>query len=282
MIDPSENTAPEPRYALGHSDPELERLVTQARVIDPITRRFFLAAGIAPGMRVLDVGSGMGDVSFLAAELVGTAGEVVGVDRAARASASARARASGRSLHNVSFRTGDVLEMSFERPFDAIVGRYVLQHLADPAAALRRVATHLAPGGLVVFHELDWDGVRSSPASPTYDQCCRWSQLALELGGAETHMGAKLYPVFGAAGLPPPALRLEAMIAGSANSWDRLYLAAELARTLLPTMETMGVATAVDVAIDTLATRMQSEVVANNSVIIGHWQVGAWTRLKPT
>ena len=73
------------RYVLGHSDGELERLVAQARLIDPITKRFFADAGITAGMRVLDVGSGAGDVAFLAAGLVGETGEVVGNDRAAAA-----------------------------------------------------------------------------------------------------------------------------------------------------------------------------------------------------
>ena len=61
-------------YVLGHSDRELERLRLQAQLIDPITRQFLIEAGISPGMRVLDVGSGAGDVAFLAADLVGPPG----------------------------------------------------------------------------------------------------------------------------------------------------------------------------------------------------------------
>jgi SAM-dependent methyltransferase len=70
-----------PNYMLGHSDKELARLGEQARIMGPITRRFFLEAGLAPGMRVLDVGSGAGDVSFLAADIVGDKGVIIGVDR---------------------------------------------------------------------------------------------------------------------------------------------------------------------------------------------------------
>ena len=67
-------------YILGHSAQELARLNAQARLVEPITRRFFQEAGIGAGMRVLDVGSGAGDVALLAAELVGSSGTVVGVD----------------------------------------------------------------------------------------------------------------------------------------------------------------------------------------------------------
>ena len=48
-------------------DRELERLHLQAKLVDPITRQFLNEAGIVPGMRVLDVGSGAGDVAFLLA-----------------------------------------------------------------------------------------------------------------------------------------------------------------------------------------------------------------------
>ncbi len=60
-----------PDYILGHSPQEIRRLELQASRIDPITRRFFAAAGVSAGDRVLDVGSGAGDVSFLTKQLVG-------------------------------------------------------------------------------------------------------------------------------------------------------------------------------------------------------------------
>src|SRR5262245_66690873 len=113
----AEGNLPGPSYVLGHSDHELQRLQTQARVKDPITRSFFVDAGIRPGMRVLDVGSGAGDVAFLAAGLVGDTGEVVGVDRSEEALETARGRADERSLHNVSFVQGAPCDLSFERPF---------------------------------------------------------------------------------------------------------------------------------------------------------------------
>ena len=106
-------------YVLGHSDQELARLNEQARIVEPITRRFFGDAGLVSGMRVLDVGSGAGEVSFLAADLVGDTGTIVGVDRASAAVEVARARAIASGRRNVSFREGDAAEIKFDEPFDA-------------------------------------------------------------------------------------------------------------------------------------------------------------------
>ena len=82
MASPDDNPGPSGAYVLGHSERELDRLTVQARLKDPMTRQFLREAGIVSGMRVLDVGSGAGDVALLAAELVSGSGKVVGVDRA--------------------------------------------------------------------------------------------------------------------------------------------------------------------------------------------------------
>jgi ubiquinone/menaquinone biosynthesis C-methylase UbiE len=271
---------PAPEYVLGHSDRELDRLQAQARLIDPVTRRFFHEAGVGPGMRVLDVGSGAGDVAFLVADLVGDSGEVVGADRVAAALETARTRAAARSLRNVSFRVGDPAEMTFERSFDAVVGRYVLQFQQNPAAMLRKLAAQLRPAGVVVFHEIDWGGLASFPPAPTFDRCCRWGRETLRLHGTDTRMGIKLYSTFVAAGLPPPWMRLEALVGGGANGLDLLRLTTDLMATLLPEMEHLGVATAADVGLDTLLARMRDEVIALSSVIVGPFQIGAWSRVQ--
>lgn len=270
---------PSPAYYLGHSGRELDRLRAQARVIDPITRRFFRDAGIIAGMRVLDVGTGAGDVALLVADLVGESGEVVGVDRAPIALAQATARAEAQSRRNVFFREGDPAHMSFERPFDAVVGRYVLQFQPDPVSMLRKLAVHVKPGGLIGFHEVDWYGVRSFPSSPTYEQCCRWILETLQLLNVETRMGIKLHATFLAAGLPAPTMRLEAVVGGPASVSDRLYLLANQVETMLPEMERLGITTAVRVALETLVERMDDEIHAESSVIVGRSEIGAWSQI---
>ena len=180
-------------YVLGHSDREIERLKAQARLVDPITTRFFREAGVAEGMRVLDVGSGAGDVAFLVADLVGERGTVVGVDRAPAAIDVARRRAATRSRQDVIFHVGDPAELPFDRLFDAVVGRYVLQFQPDPAAMLRKLATRVRPGGVIVFHEIDWGGLGSFPPVPTFDRCSRLGADTLRLHGTESRMGAESF-----------------------------------------------------------------------------------------
>jgi ubiquinone/menaquinone biosynthesis C-methylase UbiE len=278
MNEYSESSPPH-AYVLGHSQREIDRLKAQARLIDPITKRFFREAGIEEGMRVLDVGSGAGDVALLAAEVLGASGTVVGVDRVSLAIEEARKRVTALSLKNVSFRVGDPADLAFDQPFDAVVGRYVLQFQKDPAAMLRKLATHVRPGGVVVFHELDWGGVGSFPPVPTFDRVCQWGAETLRLHGTETRMGAKLYRTFVQAGLSPPGLRLEALLGGEPNSLDVLTLIAGIIETLLPEMERLRVADDDDVEIATLLERMRAEVEQSRSIVIGHYQIAAWSRV---
>jgi SAM-dependent methyltransferase len=272
------DSASGPKYVLGHSDREVARLKAQAALVDPTTRRFLQAAGITPGMHVLDVGSGAGDVAFLAAEIVGDTGSVIGVDRVPAAIKVASAGAASRALNNVTFREGDPAEISFDRPFDAVVGRYVLQFQKDPADVLRRLANHTRPGGPIVFHEIDWAGLASIPPVPTFDQCCRWGADAMSLHGTETHMGTKLHAAFVDAGLGSPTMRLEAPVGGMPVTLPWLEMFKELIATLLPQMERLGVATAVQVGLDTLVERIGREATNTKSLIIGHSQIGAWVR----
>src|SRR5438046_5201180 len=149
-------TDPAPHYALGSSDAEHERLIRQAALPAPFIERFFRSAGIGLGQRVLDLGSGVGDVAMLAAKLVGPSGEVVGVERDPRSIARASARVADAGLPNVTFTQSDVSQISSSKPFDAVVGRFILMVLPDPLAVLRSLTLLVRPGGVVAFHDLSW------------------------------------------------------------------------------------------------------------------------------
>lgn len=280
-----EGTGNKPRsheYELGHTAQELNRLNTQARLVDPFTRWYFREAGIGEGMRVLDVGSGAGDVAFLAAELVGKTGEVVGTDRSPTAIAAATVRANSRGLHNVSFQLGNPAELRFDHPFDAAVGRYVLMFNSDPAALLGGIARHVRPGGIVVFHEVEWTTVKSSPTVSLYDQCCRWIIETFEKVGTDPYIGKAMYHAFQKAGLPPPTMSLSALFGGGANERNGAGLIADLAVTMAPVMEQHGVVTQAALDPATLKKRMISEIVDRGSVVTGRSEVGAWSRVPET
>ncbi|TCL71224.1 methyltransferase domain-containing protein [Rhizobium sp. BK251] len=265
-------------YILVHSDRELRRLQDQAEIINPITRRILSAAGIKPGMRVLDVGCGGGDVTFLVSEMVGRAGHVVGVDRAPAAIAAAERRLGDHGIKNVSFRKGDAIALSFDEPFDAVVGRYVLMFQADPAAMLRSVAQHLRPGGIMAFHEPDWDGCRSNPPAPTYDRCCRWIVDAFHRSGIEANMGNKLDSAFRRAGLAAPSMHLESVVGGAKGGPEWGHLMVELIVTMLPEVRSNGGQTAGDVVIGSMEEHIAREI-EDGAVIVGRSEVGAWSRL---
>ncbi len=179
----------------------------------------------------------------------------------------------------MSFVEGDPAELTFGPPFDAVVGRYVLQFQREPAAMLRRLAANVRPGGVVVFHEIDWSGLSSFPPVSTYDRCSQWGADAMRLHGTETRMGSKLHATFVAAGLRAPTLRLEVLAVAGTESLPWLRLFKDLIATLLPEIERGGVATAHEVGVETLVERMSKEANASSSVLFGHYQIGAWVKV---
>jgi SAM-dependent methyltransferase len=272
-------STPQVEYALGHSSRELDRLSFQGTVCAPFTRQLFTQAGIEPGMRVLDVGSGSGDVSFLAAELVGESGHVLGVERSAAAVERARARAIRRNHPNVAFAVGDPAAMQFDQPFDAIVGRFVLMYQDDPVESLTKMTQHLRAGGLVAFQELDTSACRSCPAVSAFDEAARWLQEALRGSGARPELGLEMHSLFLDSGLPAPLMRFDAVVSGEAES-PVYELLAEGVRSLMPTLLKFNIASPAHVQIDSLADRIRKEVVARRAVVVSYGLVGAWAR-KP-
>ena len=277
-----QGSAQDPDYRLGHSEAEQQRLIVQEAVYGPLTERLLRTAGIGPGMRVLDIGCGVGEVSRLAARLVGPTGEVVGVDKSAAALETARRRVAALRLDRVRFVEADLANLAFERPFDAAIGRFVLMHLGDPAASLRRVAAQVRPGGVIAFQESDFTiPPIAYPPVPTYQQVSQFWGPPKEVP-VERQMGQKLYTTFLAAGLPPPQVRLEVPIGGGPDFPGYEYVAASL-RSILPLAERSGFITRAEIEelhLETLADRLRAEVVTARGIITAPAVVGAWTE-KP-
>jgi ubiquinone/menaquinone biosynthesis C-methylase UbiE len=138
---------------LAYATTEIRRVVAQASIVRPATERLFRAAGIACGMRVLDLGCGLGDASFLAAELVGPTGLVVGIDSRRDIITFARERAGERRLNHVTFKCVPLEALSGPASFDAVIGRYVSAHQPDLTRALCMAARLARAGAVVALHE---------------------------------------------------------------------------------------------------------------------------------
>jgi len=247
------------RYVMGHNDRERRRLLLQASVINPITDQLFRRAGIGPGMKVLDIGSGMGDVALISARL-GAQVTAVDLDAAALAVASERAHAEGLDIRCV---TSDVYTLDLPHTFDAVTGRHILIHLPDPRALLRDALRFLKPGGMMVFQEYDFDVIH--PAWPPAPLRERTSQIFRDFfaKAVKGNMGTQLFQVFTDAGLVSLDFRVEYPIAGPGSPYYEIF--AEAVRSILPRAAAMGIEAAADLDIDTLEQRLRDEAIANGS-----------------
>jgi 2-polyprenyl-3-methyl-5-hydroxy-6-metoxy-1,4-benzoquinol methylase len=265
-------------YALGDDAEEHRRLMLQSRFIGDLTEALFARAGLADGMRVLDVGCGAGDVSLLARGFVGAGGSVCGIDRSAESIALARRRAQSAGFHNLSFEEATLGELGVQGPFDALVGRLILLYLPHPAEALQQLARLVRPGGLVIFQEMDMATGRSLPALPLFQRVGAWISTTFQRAGVDIEMGSRLFEIYRRAGLPSPQLLSAARAMGGDCPELCAWMAGTLA-SLLPLVETLGVATRDEVQIETLASRLGAELVAGGGAVHSPVFVGAWTRM---
>ena len=261
------------RYVLGSRAEELARLDAQARMIEPATRLLLRASGVGPGMRVLDLGTGLGHVAQLASELVGPSGSVVGLDQSADALAEARRRTG--SDGRIAFVQGDVTSWRDAEQFDVIVGRLLLFHVGDPVRVVRHHVAGLRPGGRFVAIDFDIGASRTEPMIPLVEQVGRWVTGAFSAAGASPMIGARLGMILDEAGvtdvttfgvqgyLPPRSPAGPALFAG-------------VVRSLLDAIVAHRIATREEVGIETLESRLAEELSRANAVLLPPTVAGAW------
>lgn len=267
-------TAEGSAYVLGHTHEELARLEAQAELFEEPTEDILKKAGIGPGMRVLDIGCGVGDVALIAAALVGPTGSVLAVDQSDAALATARARAEASGLGWVSFMQADIDSLSLDEKVDAVTGRFILMHLPDPAETIRNALANLVDGGSLAFIEMDISSASTVPEMALFDQCLNWIVDLYRRIGAEPNMGSRLYGAFRAAGLVPQ-LRGSCRVEAGASARVPDYLA-ETIRTIMPSLNQLGIAHDVDIDIDTLSDRLREASLAGDQCFIFPRLVGAW------
>ena len=265
------------QYVLGSTDAEQERLIRQAARLGPYTERLFRDAGMGPGQRILDIGSGVGDVAMLVARLVGPSGEIVGVERDVRSIARARARVAEAGLHNVTFMQSDVSQVTSGAPFDAVVGRCILQFLPDAAGVIRSLSRLVRPGGVLAFHEPTWSPLLLLTAQlPLWSACASLIRKTFQCSGANADMELVLFRAFEEAGLPAPNMWMEIPMGGDSffAGWDY-----DLLCSVRPQMQQHNLSCEALGNFETLRERLDAELVALKSPGACIGLVGAWSRV---
>ena len=273
-------TAIETKYVMGHTDRERRRLALQASILNPLTDSFLRRAGISAGMRVLELGCGIGEVSLITARLVGPHGRVhcIDIDGEALEIAHGRIRSAGH-VH-VSFEKVDVATHAPVQPYDAVIGRHILIHTPDAPAVLQKAVDMVHVGGLIAFQEYDLSFYpKGYPELPLMF----WVEdIIVEFFRRATprpNIGTQLFWLMQEAGLPPPECRLECVMDGGPYSPIYEWLA-ETVSSLLPRMEALGITNAAAVDSDTLPQRLRDEAVEKRGVVICPAMIGAFAR-KP-
>jgi SAM-dependent methyltransferase len=175
-------------YTHGHDDAVLRS--HRWRTVD--NSAAYAAPRMVTGASVLDVGCGPGTITLDIASRVAP-GRVIGIDPSADVIAAATASAAGEDLGNVEFATGDVYALDHpDAHFDVVHAHQVLQHLADPTAALREMRRVCRPDGVVAVRDCVYRSFTWYPRDPRLD---RWLDLycaVAEANGGEPDAGSRL------------------------------------------------------------------------------------------
>jgi len=263
-------------YLLGYTDAEHDRLIRQATLIAPFTERLFREAGIGQGQRVLDLGSGVGDVSMMVSRLVGPSGEVVGVERDANSIGKAKLRVSAMGIRNVSFVQADVSEIADGRPFDACVGRFILHFVPEPLSVLRSLARRLRPGGILAFQEPSFIPMIALCSDlPLWSRVLRTARESGVRCGVNPEIGLELYRLLPQLGLPAPKMHIDVLLNGDGRVREIML---DAFRSLLPQAKRHKVPLEEVGDLNTLAERVDAEIAAANTAIPFLPLVNVWTR----
>jgi ubiquinone/menaquinone biosynthesis C-methylase UbiE len=229
-------------------------------------------------MRVMDVGCGVGDTTFLAADLVGPNGFVVGIDRSPDAIATARQRAETVGRPNVQFVVADLGSPIAEQElFDAVVGRYVLVHQQDIVAALRSLRDLVRPGGLIAFHEIELGTTQvADPSSELVERVRFWLREAFRVGGVQLDAVSQMPRYFYEAGLGWPETSIYTTVSSGPDGFGPDWIVSTL-RSLASLLEQAGVAARNELGLETLAARLR-ESCANGAASVVTVNGGVWAR----
>ena len=195
------------KYVLATGNAAANRLRILHNIYGPGAAQLLQRAGIKRGMRVADLGCGVGMVTQLLAQLVGPRGEVVGIDYSAQQIEQAR-ELLPKNFDNVQFVESSATDTGLPREsFDLVYCRFLLIHLTKPEAALQEMWDLLKPNGILACEDGDLTSAGSEPPSILE----QFSTLFGSLGpkwGVDYTLGRRLFHMVLAAGFSEPEIIL--------------------------------------------------------------------------
>lgn len=262
------------QYVLGSDEAEVARLDGQAAISAAATRLLLEVGGrIRPGMRVLDLGTGLGHVAFEVARLVAPDGAVVGIDESPRLLQIAEQRRLEAGVRNVAFVEADVRRFRDPEPFDAVVGRLILFHLPDATDVIAHHLGALRPGGVVLAIDFDGGSIRAEPPVALVTTIRDRVEAAFRSVGANPVVGARLALILrGAGAIDVTTFGVQAYLAPD-DPKGAGWLAG-----IVRSLEPLIVADADDdeLSLDTLQQRVAQALTTADAVLLPPTLVGAW------
>ena len=165
----------------------------------------------------------------------------------------------------MSFTECDISEVRSSKPFDAAVGRFILQWVPDPVAILRCLSQLVRPGGVLAFHEFSHTAFLALCARvPLGSATASLVHEIMHRSGANTEIGVELHQMFLEAGLPAPTMRTEILLGSDPDFTLWIY---DLLCSLRPQLQQQNLPLEPLGDFETLPARLQSEVAASKSVI---------------
>lgn len=191
----------ENEYIIKGGEEGKKRLAILAEILHEYTKAFIEADGKIDGKKFLDLGCGGGDIALMAAQMLGTEGSVVAIDRDKEIVALAKTDAEFQGVNNITFRVLNAYDLDYSNVFDIAYSRFLLSHLQEPAIVLKKMIEAVKPGGKILIEDIDFSGHFCYPSSAAFELYLNYYVTAAQRNGQHPNIGLSLFGMFKMAGL---------------------------------------------------------------------------------
>lgn len=182
-------------YVLGYASNEMKRLQIQALLFESSAKNSLIKAGLRPGMKCMDVGCGIGNISKLMSDMVGNKGTVLGTDIEKKYVKYCNNNIKSK---NIKFVQDNILQTNISETFDIVYSRLMFVHLKDKLKAIKSMMRFTKKNGTVIIQELDHapNSWLSYPNKPCVEHLRKIYVKLIKKTGGDPLSGRKLYELF--------------------------------------------------------------------------------------